>query len=88
LGESKQVLKLFVASHNYTLVMEEAEQLPIFRPIMPRQPKPLPTWEICVAKAKAKHLGTVEAADAEAAVEAAAEEFKVDTKRLMAVRRA
>ena len=45
LNESKQVLKLFVASHNYTLVMEEAEQLPIFRPIMPRNPKPLPTWD-------------------------------------------
>jgi hypothetical protein len=32
-------------------------------------------------------LATVEAPDAEAAVEAAAKEFKVDPKRLMAVRR-
>jgi hypothetical protein len=46
---------------------------------MPRKPKPLPTWEISVAKAKAKHLGSVEAA---------AKEFKMDPKRLMAVRRA
>jgi hypothetical protein len=59
----------------------------MFWPIMPRQPKPLPSWEIYIAKAKAKHLGNVEAADAEAAIEAAAKEFKVDPKRLMAVRR-
>jgi hypothetical protein len=32
-------------------------------------------------------LFLVEAADAEAAIEAAAKEFKVDPKRLMAVRR-
>jgi hypothetical protein len=54
---------------------------------MPRQPKPFSTWEIYIARAKAKHLGTVEAADADAAIEAAAKEFKVDPKRLMAVRR-
>jgi len=46
---------------------------------MPRKPKPLPTWEIYIARAKAKHLGSVEAADADAAI---------DPKRLMAVRRA
>ena len=54
---------------------------------MPRKPKPLPTWEIYIAKAKATCLGSVEATDAEAAIEAAAKEFKVDPKRLMAVRR-
>jgi hypothetical protein len=43
---------------------------------------------LLVARAKAKHLGSVEAADAEAAIEAAAKEFKVDAKRLMAVSRA
>ena len=55
---------------------------------MPRQPKLLPTWQIYVARAKAKHLGSVEAADADAAIEAAAKEFRMDPKRLMAVRRA
>jgi hypothetical protein len=55
---------------------------------MPRTPKPLPTWEIYIARAKAVHLGTVEAADADAAIEAAAKEFKADPKRLIAVRRA
>jgi hypothetical protein len=49
---------------------------------MPRTPKPLPTWEIYIARAKAVHLGTVEAADADAAIEAAAKEFKADPKRL------
>jgi hypothetical protein len=43
---------------------------------------------LLVARAKAKHLGSVEAADAEAAIEAAAKEFKVAPKRLVAVRRA
>ena len=56
--------------------------------VMPRKPKPIPTWEIYVARAKAKHLGTVEPADADAAIEAAAKEFKMAPKRLMAVRRA
>jgi len=56
--------------------------------VMPRKPKPLPTWEIYIARAKAKHLGSVEAADADAAIEAAAKEFRMDPKRLMAVRRA
>jgi 1,2-phenylacetyl-CoA epoxidase PaaB subunit len=55
---------------------------------MPHEPKALPRWEIYIARAKAKHLGTVEAADAEAAIEVAAKEFKEDPKRLMAVRRA
>jgi hypothetical protein len=55
--------------------------------LVPREPKPLPRWEIYIARSKAKHLRSVEAPDAEAAVEAAAKEFKVDRKRLMAVRR-
>jgi hypothetical protein len=54
---------------------------------MPRKPKPLPTWEIYIARAKAALLGTVEAADADAAIEVAAKEFKADPKRLIAVRR-
>jgi hypothetical protein len=37
---------------------------------------------------RAKHLGSVEATDDGAAIEAAAKEFNVDPKRLMAVRRA
>jgi hypothetical protein len=48
-----------------------------FGSFMPRKPKPLPTWEIYIAKAKATRLGTVEAADADTAIEAAAQEFKV-----------
>jgi hypothetical protein len=43
---------------------------------MTRKPKPLPTWEIYIARAKAKRLGTVEAADAEAAIEAAAKSLR------------
>jgi hypothetical protein len=54
---------------------------------MPSKPKPLPTRQIYLAQAKAKPLGTVEAADAEKAIEAAAKEFKADPNRLIAVRR-
>jgi hypothetical protein len=54
---------------------------------MPRKPKLLPTWEKYIARAKATRLGAVEAPDADGAIEAAAKEFKVDAKRLMAVRR-
>ena len=43
------------------------------------------TWDIYQA---AKWLGTVEAANAEEAIEAAAKEFAIDAKRLIAVRRA
>jgi 1,2-phenylacetyl-CoA epoxidase PaaB subunit len=55
-----------------------------------RKPQPLTKWEIYVARSTpAKYVGTVEAPDADAAVEAAATEFKVtDPKRLIAVRRA
>jgi hypothetical protein len=49
---------------------------------------PLPTCQIYIAQAKAKPLGTVEAPDADAAIEAAAKEFGQDAKRLIAVRRA
>jgi hypothetical protein len=55
---------------------------------MPRTPKPLPTWQIYIARAKPKPLGTVEAEHGEAAIEAAAKEFGQDAKRLIAVRRA
>jgi hypothetical protein len=44
-------------------------------------------WEICRAASKAKWIGSVEAADADAAVEAAAKEFKTDAWRLIALRR-
>lgn len=58
-------------------------------PAMPRtpQPKPVPMWEIFVAKAKAVRLGTVEVPDADAAIEVAAKQFNMDPKRLMPVRR-
>jgi hypothetical protein len=54
---------------------------------MPSKPKPLPKWEIYIARAKGVRLGTVEAADADAAIEAAAKEFGQDPKRLIAVQR-
>ena len=44
----------------------------------PPQPPPLPFWDIYKAAAKAKLIGSVEAADASAAVEAAEIEFKTD----------
>jgi hypothetical protein len=56
---------------------------------MPRQP--LATWEIYMARSTpAKYIGTVEAADAEAATKAAAKEFNIaepQASRLIAVRR-
>jgi hypothetical protein len=63
---------------------------------MPRkEPQPpkeasLLTWEIYLARSTpAKYVGRVEAADADAAIEAATKEFEVkDPKRLIAVRRA
>jgi hypothetical protein len=45
------------------------------------------TWEKYIARGKASHLGSIEAVDAEAAIETVAKEFTVDAKRLMAVRR-
>jgi hypothetical protein len=48
--------------------------------------KPLPTWNTYRADGKAKWVGTVKAATAEAAIEAAAREFNTDARRLFAVR--
>jgi 1,2-phenylacetyl-CoA epoxidase PaaB subunit len=54
--------------------------------------KPLPQWEIYLARSTpAKYIGTVKAADAEAATKAAANEFNIaepQANRLIAVRRA
>jgi hypothetical protein len=48
--------------------------------------EPLPSWNIYRADGKAKWVGTVKAATADAAIEAAANEFKTDARRLFAVR--
>lgn len=46
------------------------------------------TWDIYqVRRTPAKWLGSIEAADADEAIEAAAKEFKIEPKRLIAVRR-
>jgi hypothetical protein len=54
---------------------------------MPRKPEPpKPTsWNIYKVAAKAILLGTVEAPDKKAAIEAGAKEFKTDAWRLYAV---
>ena len=52
----------------------------------PEPPKPI-TWSIYKIAAKAVPLGTVEAPDEAAAVEKAAQEFKVDAWRLYAMER-
>ena len=45
---------------------------------MAKQPtKPLPRWEIYKAASKAKLIGTIEAANADEAIEKAAKEYKV-----------
>jgi hypothetical protein len=58
---------------------------------MPKRPSPpqapLSSWDIYRAASKARWIGSVEAADADAAIEAAAQEFKTDARRLIAVRR-
>jgi len=55
---------------------------------MARKPLPLLRWDIYRAAAKAKWIGEVEAADADAAIREAAKEFKIaDAKKLIAVRR-
>jgi hypothetical protein len=58
---------------------------------MQRKPRPLPAWDILLAcSMPAKFIGRVEAADAEAAIEAAVKEFEIaeaQAKRLIAVRR-
>jgi hypothetical protein len=52
-------------------------------------PLPPQSWDIYLARhAPAKWIGTVEAADADAAIEEAVKQFAIqDTKRLIAVRR-
>jgi hypothetical protein len=51
----------------------------------PPQPPPLSSWDIYRAASKARWIGTVEAADADAAIKATAIEFKTDARRLIAV---
>jgi len=54
---------------------------------MAKQPtKPLLRWDIYKAAGKAKLIGTVEAADADAAIQKAAVEFKQPATKLIAVR--
>ena len=57
---------------------------------MARAPKDLPTWRIIEIAKKGRYLGTVRAADAEAAVKVAIEEFGISNpqrqKRLVAQR--
>jgi hypothetical protein len=48
--------------------------------------KSLPSWNIFRADGKAKWIGSVKAANADAAIEAAAKEFATDPRRLIAVR--
>lgn len=48
--------------------------------------KPLPSWNIYRIDGKSKWIGSVKAADADAAIEAAAKEFATDPHRLFAVR--
>ena len=54
----------------------------------PNKPRLTPlSWDIYRAASKAKWIGSVEAADAHAAIEAAAEEFATDASKLIAVQR-
>ena len=55
-------------------------------PHKPEPPKPK-NWTIYKVAAKAIWLGTVEAPDKKAAIEAGVKEFKTDAWRLYAVRR-
>jgi hypothetical protein len=55
------------------------------QPSKPQAPPLL--WDIYKAAAKAKPLGTVEALDADEAIEKAAQEFKVIASELIAVQR-
>jgi hypothetical protein len=45
------------------------------------------SWDIYRAASKARWIGSVEAADADAAIELAAKEFATDAWRLIAVQR-
>ena len=53
----------------------------------PTEPPKPTSWDIFKAAAKARPLGTVEAADADEAIEKAAKEFKVIASKLIAVQR-
>jgi hypothetical protein len=53
----------------------------------PSQPTQLWSWDIYRAAPKARWIGSIEAADAAAAIEKAAEEFKSDARKLIAVKR-
>ena len=52
-------------------------------PRKPEPPKPI-TWEIHKIAKNQVWVGVVEAVDADAAIEAAAKEFKLDARRLIA----
>ena len=55
---------------------------------MPPKPRPPQRWDIYFARhTQAKVRGTVEATDADAAIEAAVKEFGIEAKLLIAVRR-
>jgi hypothetical protein len=57
---------------------------------MPKRPsphKPQPSWNIYHTAGKAKWIGSVKAANPDAAIEAAAVEFNTDAWKLIAVRR-
>jgi len=53
----------------------------------PPAPRPPTSWNIYKVAKKATWLGTVEASDAATAIEKAAAEFKLHTRRLLAVAR-
>jgi hypothetical protein len=55
-------------------------------PERPSPQKPLPSWNIYRVDGKAKWIGSVKAANADAAIEAAAKEFKTDARWLVVVR--
>lgn len=50
-------------------------------------PAPAVRWDIYIVRAKGVLLGTVDAPDEAAAIEAGAQQFGYDPKRLIAVRR-
>lgn len=53
---------------------------------LPRKPQalPQPRWDIYIVRKKGSYIGSVEAADADKAIEIAAKEFGVDAKKLIA----
>jgi hypothetical protein len=50
-------------------------------------PFPLPAWDVYYCASRGRFVGRVVAAGADAAIEMAAAEFGVDTRKLIAVRR-